>query len=103
VAAADGFFVTSPVRLQPVVHDDVEVLVRTTPGALPPGSTRDQVLGVGAASLTLAAARLVPPSAGPSTWAPAAACRRCWPRTTARTCGHRPQPRATAYTRLALR
>jgi SAM-dependent methyltransferase len=52
----DGYFVTSPVRLQPVVHDGVEVLVPHDAGRASTGVHADQVLGVGAASLTLAAA-----------------------------------------------
>lgn len=52
----DGYLVTSPVRLQPVVHDGVEVLVPHDAGRAATGVHPDQVLGVGAASLTLAAA-----------------------------------------------
>jgi len=52
----DGFLVASPVRLQPVVHDDVEVLVAHDAGRAATGVHPDQVLGVGAASVTLAAA-----------------------------------------------
>jgi SAM-dependent methyltransferase len=54
VPAGDG--VAAPVRLQPVMHDGVEVLVAHDPGRAATGLHRDQVLGVGAASLTLAAA-----------------------------------------------
>lgn len=52
----DGFDVAAPVRLQPVVHDGVEVLVAHDPGRAATGVHPQQVLGVGAASLTLAAA-----------------------------------------------
>lgn len=52
----DGSLVTSPVRLQPVAHDGVEVLVPHDAGRAATGVHPDQVLGVGAASLTLAAA-----------------------------------------------
>jgi SAM-dependent methyltransferase len=51
-----GYLVTSPVRLQPVVHGGVEVLVPHDAGRAATGVHREQVLGVGAASLTLAAA-----------------------------------------------
>jgi SAM-dependent methyltransferase len=47
---------TAAVRLQPVVRDGVEVLCAHDPGRAATGVHRDQVLGVGAASLTLAAA-----------------------------------------------
>jgi hypothetical protein len=52
----DGFSVSCPVRLQPVRHDGVEVLVPHDAGRAATGVHRQQVLGVGAASLTLAAA-----------------------------------------------
>ena len=52
----DGYLVTSPVRLQPVVHGGVEVQCAHDPGRAADGVHPDQVLGVGAASLTLAAA-----------------------------------------------
>jgi SAM-dependent methyltransferase len=52
----DGYGVGAAVRLQPVVHDGVEVLVAHDPGRAATGVHPDQVLGVGAASLTLAAA-----------------------------------------------
>ena len=52
----DGFGVAAAVRLQPVLHGDVEVLVAHDPGRAATGVHPDQVLGVGAASLTLAAA-----------------------------------------------
>jgi hypothetical protein len=52
----DGYLVTSPVRLQPVVHDGVEVLCAHDAGRAATGVHPDQVLGVGAASMTLAAA-----------------------------------------------
>ncbi|MCW2777685.1 MAG: transferase [Frankiales bacterium] len=51
-----GYDVTCPVRLQPVRHDGVEVVVPHDPGRAATGVDREQVLGVGAASLTLAAA-----------------------------------------------
>lgn len=51
--APDG---SARVRLQPVRHGGVEVLVPHDPGRAATGVDRDQVLGVGAASLTLAAA-----------------------------------------------
>jgi SAM-dependent methyltransferase len=50
---ADG---TAKVRLQPVVHGGVEVVAPHDPGRAATGIHPDQVLGVGAASLTLAAA-----------------------------------------------
>jgi methylase of polypeptide subunit release factors len=52
----DGFDVAAAVRLQPVVHGGVEVLVAHDPARAADGVHPDQVLGVGAASLTLAAA-----------------------------------------------
>ena len=52
----DGYDVVAPVRLQPVRHDGVEVVVPHDPGRAAAGVEREQVLGVGAASLTLAAA-----------------------------------------------
>jgi methylase of polypeptide subunit release factors len=52
----DGYGVAAAVRLQPVVHGGVEVLVAHDPGRAADGVHPDQVLGVGAASLTLAAA-----------------------------------------------
>ena len=52
----EGYDVTCPVRLQPVRHDGVEVLVPHDPGSARASLERNQVLGVGAASLTLAAA-----------------------------------------------
>ena len=52
----DGYGVAAAVRLQPVVHGGVEVLVAHDPGRAATGVHPDQVLGVGAASLTLAAA-----------------------------------------------
>lgn len=52
----DGYGVAAAVRLQPVVHDGVEVLVAHDPGRAATGVAPQQVLGVGAASLTLAAA-----------------------------------------------
>ncbi len=48
----DGYGVAAAVRLSPVVHDGVEVLVAHDPGGVDP----DRLLGVGAASRTLAAA-----------------------------------------------
>ncbi len=52
----DGYDVGAAVRLQPVVHGGVEVLVAHDPGRAADGVHPEQVLGVGAASLTLAAA-----------------------------------------------
>jgi hypothetical protein len=52
----DGFDVAAAVRLQPVVHGGVEVLVAHDPSRAADGVHPEQVLGVGAASLTLAAA-----------------------------------------------
>ena len=52
----DGFDVAAAVRLQPVVHGGVEVLVAHDPARAADGVHPEQVLGVGAASLTLAAA-----------------------------------------------
>ncbi len=52
----DASGITSPVRLQPVRHDGVEVVVPHDPGSAASSVDREQVLGVGAASLTLAAA-----------------------------------------------
>ena len=52
----DGYGVGAAVRLQPVVHGGVEVLVAHDPGRSADGVHPEQVLGVGAASLTLAAA-----------------------------------------------
>ena len=52
----DGYGVAAAVRLQPVVHDGVEVVVAHDPARARGGVQPDQVLGVGAASLTLAAA-----------------------------------------------
>ncbi len=52
----DGYGVAAAVRLQPVVHDGVEVVVAHDPGRAAEGVHPQQVLGVGAASLTLAAA-----------------------------------------------
>ena len=52
----DGFGVGAAVRLQPVVHDGVEVLVAHDPARASLRTQPQQVLGVGAASLTLAAA-----------------------------------------------
>ena len=52
----DGYGVAAAVRLQPVVHGGVEVLIAHDPGRAATGVHPDQVLGVGAASLTLAAA-----------------------------------------------
>ncbi|MCW2614258.1 MAG: methyltransferase, partial [Frankiales bacterium] len=52
----DGYGVAAAVRLQPVVHDGVEVVVAHDPGRAAEGVHPEQVLGVGAASLTLAAA-----------------------------------------------
>jgi SAM-dependent methyltransferase len=52
----DGYLVTSPVRLQAVEHAGLEVLVPHDAGRAATGVHPDQVLGVGAASLTLAAA-----------------------------------------------
>jgi hypothetical protein len=51
-----GYGVTAPVRLQPVLHDGVDVTVPHDAGRAATGVHPDQVLGVGAASLTLAAA-----------------------------------------------
>jgi hypothetical protein len=51
-----GFGVSTPVRLQPVLHDGVDVTVPHDAGRAATGVHPDQVLGVGAASLTLAAA-----------------------------------------------
>lgn len=47
---------TAAVRLQPVLHGGVEVLCPHDPGRVATGVHPEQVLGVGAASLTLAAA-----------------------------------------------
>src|SRR5687767_11014093 len=52
----DGYGVGGAVRLQPVVHGGVEVVVAHDPGRAAEGVHAEQVLGVGAASLTLAAA-----------------------------------------------
>ena len=52
----DGFGVAAAVRLQTVVHGGVEVLVAHDPSRAAEGVHPQQVLGVGAASLTLAAA-----------------------------------------------
>lgn len=52
----DGFDVAAPVRLQPLVHDGREVLLAHDPGSAATGVHPQQVLGAGAASLTLAAA-----------------------------------------------
>ena len=52
----DGYGVAAAVRLQAVVHGGVEVVVAHDPGRAADGVHPDQVLGVGAASLTLAAA-----------------------------------------------
>ena len=52
----DGYGVAAAVRLQPVVHGGVEVVVAHDPGRAADGVHPEQVLGVGAASLTLAAA-----------------------------------------------
>jgi hypothetical protein len=52
----DGYGVGGAVRLQPVVHGGVEVVVAHDPGRAADGVHAEQVLGVGAASLTLAAA-----------------------------------------------
>ncbi len=52
----DGYGVAAAVRLQPVVHGGVEVVVAHDPGRAADGVHPQQVLGVGAASLTLAAA-----------------------------------------------
>ncbi|MCW2666407.1 MAG: Transferase [Frankiales bacterium] len=52
----EGYDVRCPVRLQPVRHGGVEVQVPHDPGRAATGVDPDQVLGVGAASLTLAAA-----------------------------------------------
>ena len=52
----DGYGVGAAVRLQPVVHGGVEVVVAHDPGRAATGVHAQQVLGVGAASLTLAAA-----------------------------------------------
>ncbi len=51
-----GYDVTCPVRLQQVRHGGVEVVVPHDPGSAASTVEREQVLGVGAASLTLAAA-----------------------------------------------
>ena len=51
-----GYGVVAAVRLQPVVHGGVEVVVAHDPGRASDGVHPQQVLGVGAASLTLAAA-----------------------------------------------
>jgi hypothetical protein len=53
--AAEGG-VRCPVRLQPVLHGGVDVVVPHDAGRAATGVHPDQVLGVGAASLTLAAA-----------------------------------------------
>ena len=52
----DGFGVAAAVRLQPVVSGGVEVVVAHDPHRASRRVENDQVLGVGAASLTLAAA-----------------------------------------------
>ena len=52
----DGYGVAAAVRLQAVVHGGVEVVVAHDPGRAADGVQPEQVLGVGAASLTLAAA-----------------------------------------------
>jgi SAM-dependent methyltransferase len=52
----EGDGVTSPVRLQPVSHGGVDVTAPHDPGRAATGVHPEQVLGVGAASLTLAAA-----------------------------------------------
>ena len=52
----DGYGVAAAVRLQAVVHGGVEVVVAHDPGRAADGVHPEQVLGVGAASLTLAAA-----------------------------------------------
>ena len=52
----DGYGVAAAVRLQPVVHGGVVVVVAHAPGRAAEGVHPQQVLGVGAASLTLAAA-----------------------------------------------
>lgn len=52
----DGDGVAAAIRLQPFVHDGVEVLIAHDPGRAADGVDPQQVLGVGAASLTLAAA-----------------------------------------------
>lgn len=52
----DGYGVGAAVRLQPVVHGGVEVLVAHDPARAATRTRPEQVLGVGAASLTLAAA-----------------------------------------------
>lgn len=52
----DGYGVAAAVRLQPVLHGGVEVLVAHDPARAATRTQPEQVLGVGAASLTLAAA-----------------------------------------------
>ncbi len=52
----DGYGVAAAVRLQPVLHGGVEVVVAHDPARAADGVHPEQVLGVGAASLTLAAA-----------------------------------------------
>ena len=52
----DGYGVAAAVRLQPVMHGGIEVVVAHDPGRAADGVHAQQVLGVGAASLTLAAA-----------------------------------------------
>jgi len=53
----DGYGVAAPVRLQPVLHDGVERLVAHDPSRAAGNAPQpDQVLGLGAASRTLAAA-----------------------------------------------
>lgn len=56
LVAAEGGQVRCPVRLQPVHHGGVDVVVPHDPGRSGERVEREQVLGVGAASLTLAAA-----------------------------------------------
>jgi hypothetical protein len=55
-AAPASESVVSPVRLQPVLHDGLDVTVPHDAGRAATGVHPEQVLGVGAASLTLAAA-----------------------------------------------
>jgi hypothetical protein len=52
----DGHDVRAVLRLQPVLHDGVDVVVPHDVGRAADAVEREQVLGVGAASLTLAAA-----------------------------------------------
>jgi len=97
--AADG---TALVRLQPVRHGGVEVLCPHDPGRAATGVAVDQVLGVGAASLTLAAA--TPREVVGSTLDLGAGCgiqALLADDHSRRTVATDRNPRATAYARLA--